>query len=106
MFTASLQAGVSPMTSLPKLGAPAQRALQNAGITKLEHLTNLTETELLHLHGVGQNAIGALRQALAEHGLAFRKTKENQSLMDKTVRAHLDNVRSEDGRLQNEAYIF
>lgn len=38
---------------LPKLVSPARRALQNAGITTLEQLTEVTEKELLQLHGMG-----------------------------------------------------
>ena len=89
----------------PKLAKPAQRALQNAGIHTLEQLTNATEAELLQLHGMGQNALGQLRQALEGRGLSFREEKKNQgNLMDKTIRAHLDNIRSDDGQLQNKAY--
>jgi DNA-directed RNA polymerase alpha subunit len=59
----------------PKLAAPAQRALQNAGIHSLEGLTQVTEAELLQLHGMGPNALGKLRQALAEKGLSFASEK-------------------------------
>jgi DNA-directed RNA polymerase alpha subunit len=59
-------------SDLPKVSAPAQRALAGAGITRLEQLTQMTEAELLKLHGMGPNALQKLRQALAEKGLAFR----------------------------------
>jgi hypothetical protein len=91
-------------SDLPKLAAPAQRALARAGITKLEQLTEVTEAELLQLHGMGKNAINILRGALSALGLSFRKGKD--SGMDKTIRKHLDNIRSEDSQLQNEAYHF
>jgi hypothetical protein len=55
-----------------KLGAPAERALANAGIKNLKQLTRFTEAEILHLHGVGPYAMGKLRQALAEKGLSFK----------------------------------
>ncbi len=58
-------------SSLPKTSAPAQRALTAAGVTKLEDLTRFTEAEIAALHGMGPKAIGILRQALAENGLAF-----------------------------------
>lgn len=94
----------SKQSDLPKLAAPAQRALQSAGITQLEQLTDVTEAELLQLHGMGKNAVSTLREALKLRGLSFRKGKEGG--MDKTIRTHLDNIRSEDGQLQNEAYHF
>jgi hypothetical protein len=89
---------------LPKLAAPAQRALSSAGITQLEQLTQLTEAELLQLHGMGNNAVNTLREALSARGLSFRNGKNGG--MDRTIRKHLDNIRSEDGELQNEAYHF
>ena len=58
-------------SDLPKLASPAQRALAGAGITRLVQLTRMSETELLQLHGIGPNAIKALRLALKERGLAF-----------------------------------
>lgn len=56
----------------PKLGAPAERALAGAGIKTLKQLTKFSEAEIRNLHGVGPNAIGKLRQALAENGLSFK----------------------------------
>ena len=56
-----------------KLGAPAERALAGAGIKNLKQLTKFTEAEIKQLHGVGPNALGKLRQALAEKGLSFAK---------------------------------
>jgi hypothetical protein len=58
-------------TDLPKLPAPAQRALDAAGLSKLEDLTRVTESEVARLHGMGPNALGKLRAALEEHGLSF-----------------------------------
>jgi HEAT repeat protein len=93
------------VSDLPKLAAPAQRALSSARITTLEQLTELTEAELLQLHGMGMNALGKLREALAERGLSFHDTKKKRGI-DKTIRTQLDNIRSEDGQLQNKAYFF
>jgi hypothetical protein len=59
-------------TDLPKLAAPARRALIGAGYTRLEHLTKVKESEIMRLHGMGPNAMEVLRKALAERGLSFR----------------------------------
>jgi hypothetical protein len=59
-------------TYLPRMAAPARRALQGAGYTRLEDLTKVTESEVMKLHGMGANAMGVLRNALAERGLSFR----------------------------------
>jgi hypothetical protein len=59
-------------TDLPKLGAPARRALLGAGSTRLEDLTKVTESDVMKLHGMGPNAMGALRDALRARGLSFR----------------------------------
>ena len=67
----------TPESDLPaKLGAPAERALANAGIKNLKQLTKFTEAEIKQLHGVGPNAVGKLRQALAEKGLSFAEKKK------------------------------
>lgn len=62
---------------LPKLAAPAHHALAAAGFTQLEQLTQVTEAELLQLHGMGMKGIDSLRQALrlieTEHDLKYRK---------------------------------
>jgi len=63
-------------SGLSKLAAPAQRALASAGIQRLEQLTKFTEAEIKHLHGMGPNALGKLRQALADKGLSFAKEKK------------------------------
>lgn len=59
------------MSDLPKLAAPAQRALAAANIQRLEQLTRFTETEIKQLHGIGPNALNALRRALSDKGLSF-----------------------------------
>jgi predicted flap endonuclease-1-like 5' DNA nuclease len=58
-------------SDLPKLAAPAQRALAGAGITRLDQLSRMSEAELARLHGIGPNAIDALRRALQAKGLSF-----------------------------------
>ncbi len=54
-----------------KLGQPAYRALAGAGIQRLEQLTQFSEAEIKKIHGIGPNALGKLREALAAKGLAF-----------------------------------
>jgi hypothetical protein len=58
-----------------KLASPARRALVGAGYLRLVQLTQVSEAELLRLHGMGPKALGQLRQALAEKGLAFAADK-------------------------------
>ena len=60
-------------SDLPKLSAPAQRALAGAGIQNLKQLTKFSETEIKQLHGIGPNALKQLRSALKAKGLSFRK---------------------------------
>lgn len=73
------------MTALPKIGAPAGRALASAGITQLEQLVKVSEKELRQLHGMGPNALGKLRDALAEHGLAFHMGAKGGIMNKKTA---------------------
>ena len=56
----------------PKIGAPATRALEAAGYSRLEQLTKVTEAELGQLHGMGPKALGILRETLKEKGLSFK----------------------------------
>ncbi len=60
-----------PTGDLPKLAAPAQRALAAANIQRLDQLTHFTADQIKQLHGIGPNALNALRQALADKGLSF-----------------------------------
>lgn len=60
------------MTALPKLAAPARRALAGAGVETLEDLAGHKELEIAALHGMGPNAMATLRAAMAEKGLRFR----------------------------------
>lgn len=69
----SSQQNPSPESDLPVgMGAPARRALIAAGYVHLQQLTELTEADLLKLHGVGPKGIRQLRQALAEQDLSFK----------------------------------
>ena len=56
-----------------KLSQPAQRALADAGYTRLEQLAKVTESELLKLHGFGPKSIRLLRADLEARDLSFAK---------------------------------
>jgi hypothetical protein len=58
-------------TEFPKLAKPAIRALEGAGFSQLEQLTEVEEEELAKLHGMGPKAIEQLRLALLERGWQF-----------------------------------
>ncbi|AYD46505.1 DUF1801 domain-containing protein [Arachidicoccus soli] len=58
---------------LLQLSAPARRALENAGITKLADLKKFTEKELLQLHGLGKTSLPKLKAAMESAGLNFLK---------------------------------
>ena len=56
---------------LQNLGKPANRALERAGYLRLEQVAEVSEKELMKLHGMGPKAIERLREALFEKGLSF-----------------------------------
>ena len=58
---------------LPKLAAPAQRALAVAKIANLSQLVTKTEAEVAALHGMGPNALATLKSAMKAQGLAFKR---------------------------------
>ncbi len=61
-------------SDFPKgLSKPALRALASAGLTTLDQVTQVTEKELLALHGMGPKGIKILKQALGEQGKALAK---------------------------------
>jgi len=65
--------------SLPSgLAAPARRALLNAGITRLDHLANWKESDVLKLHGMGPNAVRTIRHALTAQGRSFAGFRSEQ----------------------------
>lgn len=68
-------AAKKPPTSsdLPKLAAPAQRALAAAGVTSLSQLSRKTEADVIALHGMGPNAMAALKTAMKAKRLGFAK---------------------------------
>jgi hypothetical protein len=58
----------SPNDALPKIGAPATRALHNAGYTRLSQLAGVPCAELAGVHGMGPKALGVIQAALVERG--------------------------------------
>ncbi|MFC3832135.1 MULTISPECIES: DUF1801 domain-containing protein [Deinococcus] len=65
------QVPTAPTDDLPRMAAPARRALATAGITTLADLTRCTEQEVAGLHGMGPKALGLLREAMQERGMMF-----------------------------------
>ncbi|MDF2558179.1 MAG: hypothetical protein K0R71_2007 [Bacillales bacterium] len=58
---------------LGRLAKPAQRAIQNAQLKSLEDISALSEIEFSNLHGIGKNAIRAVKEILSENKLQFKK---------------------------------
>ncbi|GAB3297310.1 hypothetical protein EK0264_15895 [Epidermidibacterium keratini] len=58
-------------TPLPRIGAPATRALRAQGVWTLEQVRSWRESDLAALHGVGPVAVRTLRETLAERGWSF-----------------------------------
>ncbi|MCC9144786.1 MULTISPECIES: helix-hairpin-helix domain-containing protein [unclassified Arthrobacter] len=61
----------TPLDALPKVGAPAARALTGAGYDSLRQLAGVPREQLASLHGMGPKALRIVEQSLAEHGLAL-----------------------------------
>lgn len=57
------------LDELPKVSAPATRALENAGYTSLRQLASAPRAELAKLHGMGPKALRIIEDNLAEQGL-------------------------------------
>ena len=57
------------LDELPKIGAPAIRALNNAGYTSLRQLAGVPLAELAKLHGMGPKALRIIEDNLAKQGL-------------------------------------
>lgn len=56
---------------LPKIGAPATRALNAAGYTALRQLAGARRADVAKLHSMGPKALGIIEDALKEHGLVL-----------------------------------
>lgn len=57
---------------LPKIGAPATRALASIGVARLNQLVDHSEDELVALHGFGPKALRVVKEALNKGGLSLR----------------------------------
>jgi hypothetical protein len=53
------------------LAKPARRALAQAGFTRLEQFTKVTEADVARLHGMGPRALRQIREALAANRISF-----------------------------------
>lgn len=53
----------NPHDELPRLSAPALRALATIHVTRRSQLAKFTEADLLALHGFGPKSIRQLREA-------------------------------------------
>jgi predicted Fe-Mo cluster-binding NifX family protein len=60
-------------SDLPKLAAPAMRALKAAGLTTLAKLSRTSEADVMALHGMGPNTMKTIKAAMTAHGLSFAK---------------------------------
>jgi hypothetical protein len=61
-----------PQSDLPAgLSKPARRALAAAGYAQLEQLNEVSEAEVMKLHGMGSKALERLRSAHATRGRRF-----------------------------------
>lgn len=54
------------------MGEPARRALAAAGITHLEQLADVSESDLMRLHGMGPKAMRVLKTELSARNLSFK----------------------------------
>lgn len=65
--------------ALPKLAAPAQRALASIGVADLRQLSKFPEAEVAQLHGMGPNALNTLHEAMKAQGLSFKQGKTGEA---------------------------
>lgn len=52
----------------PKISKPVNHALVNAGFTSIEQLTEVSEKDLLGLHGMGPKGIRILKEEMEKRG--------------------------------------
>jgi DNA-directed RNA polymerase alpha subunit len=60
------------------LSQPAQRALAAAGYLYIEQLSEVSESEIKQLHGIGPRAIDLLCHSLQKLGLSFANEKQGK----------------------------
>lgn len=61
---------------LALLSNPARNALLHQGIDTIQKLSELTEKEILKIHGIGKASLPIFRKSLADNELTFRQTKK------------------------------
>ncbi len=59
------------LDALPKISAPAIRALKAAGYSSLRQVAGVPRSDLAKLHGMGPKALRILEEELKQHGLAL-----------------------------------
>lgn len=75
MVKNSVNRNLESSDNLPNIGKVARRELANAGYTRLEQFTKVSEKDLLKIHGVGPKAIRILRETLGTRGLSFASSE-------------------------------
>jgi hypothetical protein len=70
-YQSGQERGMQDDDGLPKLPAPAARALAVTGYTRLDQLALVAESELERLHGMGPSAIAALPIVLERRGMSL-----------------------------------
>lgn len=68
----ALHRAVDQVTPLPKIGAPATRALHAAGYFSLESLNGVNRRVESTLHGVEPRAIRIIDEAMTARGLGLK----------------------------------
>jgi hypothetical protein len=63
--------GSQPPPLLVDIDSPCLRILNEAGVTRLDHLADLTAEKLLALKGIGPAKLDQLRSLCAEHGVTL-----------------------------------
>jgi hypothetical protein len=63
---AKASAALTAPDELPRIGAPATRALADIGITRLSQLTNIVLRTCRNCMGIGPGAMAILRLSLAD----------------------------------------
>ncbi len=63
---------MTPLDSLPTIGAPATRALATVGDTSLQDLAGAARSDLATLHRMGPRALRVPEEELGRHGLRLR----------------------------------
>ncbi|MBL4678331.1 MAG: hypothetical protein JKY70_19335 [Mucilaginibacter sp.] len=62
---------------IPKISAPASRALEGAGLHTLNDLAGITQKQFMQLHGMGKYGLRIVLEAMNKVGLQF-KDSSNQ----------------------------